>query len=95
MAKPTLTLTYHARSGAASVKGLQIPHLAQLAAALRNAAPTVGAEEVEAFLTELADGCDELVAHTGHLGHGNPVVTKQVPRVDRPGVPASSQFVYE
>ena len=79
-----LTLTYHAKTGTTSVAGLQIPHLVPLATGLREAAATTESAEEAALLTELAEGCEELVEATSKLGHGNPVVTKEVPRMVRP-----------
>lgn len=76
-------LTYHQKTGQVSVQGLRVPDMLHLAEALRGAADQAGDATSELFFATLADGADQLVDRTKHLGHGNAVVCTEVPWMER------------
>lgn len=76
-------LTYHQKTGQVSVQGLRVPDMLHLAVALRDAADRANDATDEQFFASLADGADQLVDRTKHLGHGNAVVCTEVPWMER------------
>lgn len=76
-------LTYHQKTGQVSVQGLRVPDMLHLAVALRDAADRANDATDEQFFASLAAGADEIVDRTKRLGHGNAVVSAEVPWMER------------